>query len=296
MKKIKNHAAIFPIVVLTLGALFFVTPAVMAQEAENLTLAKKLVEQAQLHELSALGMRLAVRRAVADGKATQAFLECVSAVPSGVFSTPITALYATKLTSSELTSALGFFESGAGKKYIAYSFRRLQTQAGFTPAAPAVTVTAEEQRSIENFLSSALGNQLSGAQSPLGTAARSEISKVVAPILAGCGRHGHGPIPTQGTSVGEYVSAIVRVVKGNLLYAGDLSRVEGNPQASFRVEQLPTGEVAAVKIIQSSGHPDFDDAALKAIHKSSPLPKRADGIVERLIILNFSMKETPSSE
>jgi colicin import membrane protein len=65
----------------------------------------------------------------------------------------------------------------------------------------------------------------------------------------------------------------------------------GNPKASFRVEQLPTGEIISVRKIKSSGVAAFDDAVEKGIIKSSPLPKKKDGTVERSLVVDFSMKD-----
>jgi colicin import membrane protein len=87
-----------------------------------------------------------------------------------------------------------------------------------------------------------------------------------------------------------YVAAITAKVKGNTSYAGSLDE-PGNPTATFRVEQLPTGEIISVKKIKSSGVPSFDDAVEKGITKSSPLPKKKDGTVERSLVIEFHMKD-----
>ena len=59
----------------------------------------------------------------------------------------------------------------------------------------------------------------------------------------------------------------------------------------FKVEQLPTGEILSVRLSKSSGVPQFDEAVERGINKSSPLPKKKDGTVERTIVVNFSMKD-----
>lgn len=87
-----------------------------------------------------------------------------------------------------------------------------------------------------------------------------------------------------------YSAAITAKVKGNTSYAGSLEE-PGNPTATFRVEQLPTGEIISVKKIKSSGVPSFDDAVEKGITKSSPLPKKKDGTVERSLVIEFHMKD-----
>lgn len=87
-----------------------------------------------------------------------------------------------------------------------------------------------------------------------------------------------------------YSAAITAKVKGNTSYAGSLDE-PGNPTATFRVEQLPTGEIISVRKIKSSGVPSFDDAVEKGITKSSPLPKKKDGTVERSLVIEFHMKD-----
>jgi colicin import membrane protein len=46
-----------------------------------------------------------------------------------------------------------------------------------------------------------------------------------------------------------------------------------------------------VKKTKSSGVPAFDDAVEKGISKSSPLPRKKDGTVERSLEINFRMKD-----
>ncbi len=87
-----------------------------------------------------------------------------------------------------------------------------------------------------------------------------------------------------------YQAAIAAKIKSNANYAGDTD-VAGNPTVSFKVEQLPTGEVVSVRKVKSSGIPEFDDAVERSINKSSPLPKKKDGTVERSLSVNFHMKD-----
>jgi colicin import membrane protein len=87
-----------------------------------------------------------------------------------------------------------------------------------------------------------------------------------------------------------YVGKLTALIKSNTTFAGSTD-VPGNPKAVFRVELLPTGEILSVRLSKSSGVPQFDDAVERGINKSSPLPKKKDGTVERTIVVNFSMKD-----
>lgn len=87
-----------------------------------------------------------------------------------------------------------------------------------------------------------------------------------------------------------YIAGITAKIKANTTFLGSTD-VPGNPRAQFKVEQLPTGEIISVRMTKSSGVPSFDDAVEKGIIKSSPLPKKKDGTVERTLSIGFSMKD-----
>jgi len=71
----------------------------------------------------------------------------------------------------------------------------------------------------------------------------------------------------------DYAAKIRGKVKGNIVLPPS---IQGNPEAVFTVNQLPSGEVLDVKLKRSSGNPALDDAIERAIRKSSPLPKPDD--------------------
>ncbi len=123
-------------------------------------------------------------------------------------------------------------------------------------------------------------------------AQRAEDMKRMMAAAAGSGTSNTGTA-AQSSAPGRdksYVAAITAKVKGNTSYPGSTDE-PGNPTASFRVEQLPTGEIISVRKIKSSGIPAFDDAVEKGITKSSPLPKKKDGTVERSLVIDFHMKD-----
>jgi colicin import membrane protein len=77
-------------------------------------------------------------------------------------------------------------------------------------------------------------------------------------------------------AIADYVSKIRGRIRGNIVLP---SEIKGNPEAVFDVTQLPSGEVLAVKLRQSSGNALLDTAIERAILKSSPLPKPDQGDV-----------------
>jgi colicin import membrane protein len=120
------------------------------------------------------------------------------------------------------------------------------------------------------------------------------LAKLRADALRGianaAGATGSAPKATAPRSDTGYLASITSKIKSTTTYAGSTD-VPGNPKVTFRVEQLPTGEILSVKKIKSSGVPAFDDAVEKGIIKSSPLPKKKDGTVERSLVVDFSMKD-----
>jgi colicin import membrane protein len=87
-----------------------------------------------------------------------------------------------------------------------------------------------------------------------------------------------------------YIAGIAAKIKSNTTYPGSTD-VPGNPEVVFQVEQLPTGEILSVRKTKSSGIPAFDDAVERGINKSSPLPKKKDGTVERSLPVSFKLKD-----
>jgi colicin import membrane protein len=117
---------------------------------------------------------------------------------------------------------------------------------------------------------------------------KQELQRMMA--QAGSGTSGSAAKSTAPRMDSGYIAAITAKIKSNTTYPGSTD-VPGNPKVSFQVEQLPTGDIISVKMIKSSGLPAFDRAVENGIHKSSPLPHKKDGTVERTLLVDFSMKD-----
>jgi colicin import membrane protein len=86
-----------------------------------------------------------------------------------------------------------------------------------------------------------------------------------------------------------WIDKIRAKIRGNIVLPPD---IQGNPQAEVLVTLLPTGEVLEAKLVISSGHRAYDDAVMRAILKSSPLPKPdTPGLFERNLKLTFHPKD-----
>jgi colicin import membrane protein len=87
----------------------------------------------------------------------------------------------------------------------------------------------------------------------------------------------------------EWIDRIRAKIRGNIVLPPEL---KGNPEAMVLVTQLPTGEVLDAKLVISSGNTAYDDAVLRAILKSSPLPKPdTPGLFSRDLQLKFRPKD-----
>jgi colicin import membrane protein len=107
---------------------------------------------------------------------------------------------------------------------------------------------------------------------------------------AGSGGSGSAARSTAPRMDSGYQAAIASKVKSNTNYTGSTD-APGNPRVEFQIEQLPTGEIISVKKTKSSGLPGFDEAVEKGIIKSSPLPRKKDGTVERSFPISFKLKD-----
>jgi colicin import membrane protein len=71
----------------------------------------------------------------------------------------------------------------------------------------------------------------------------------------------------------DYANKIRIKVRSNIALPPS---IQGNPEAVFEVNQLPSREILSIKLKRSSGNPALDAAIERAIQKSSPLPSPDD--------------------
>jgi len=105
--------------------------------------------------------------------------------------------------------------------------------------------------------------------------------------VAAKGSSGTAAQSTGGKVDGGYQAAIRAKIKSNLIYG----TVDDTLKATYEITQLPTGEIIGVRKVKGSGSPAYDSAIENAIAKSSPLPKKKDGTVEREFTADFNMKD-----
>jgi len=90
--------------------------------------------------------------------------------------------------------------------------------------------------------------------------------------------------------VGQFRNQISAKVRGNTRLPDNLV---GNPEVRCLVRLLPTGEVQSVRVTRSSGNVAYDDAVVRAIEKSSPLPLPEDRDARAQFVPELSFVHRP---
>lgn len=73
--------------------------------------------------------------------------------------------------------------------------------------------------------------------------------------------------------IADYQERIRQKIRSHIRLPRNLT---GNPEAVFRVELLPNGEVQRAVLVRQSGQPAYDQEVERAILKASPLPMPPD--------------------
>ena len=90
----------------------------------------------------------------------------------------------------------------------------------------------------------------------------------------------------------SYLNRLRARVKTNITFSdSQLQSIQGNPAAEVEVIVRPTGQIIGMKLSQSSGNSDWDQAVLKAIEKAAYLPRDENGEIPSKIPFVFRPRE-----
>jgi colicin import membrane protein len=89
-------------------------------------------------------------------------------------------------------------------------------------------------------------------------------------------------------SVSRYADQVQQRVKPNIIF--DATTLTGNPKTVVSVQCAADGAILAVRIVQSSGHPGWDEAVVRAVRKSDPLPRDTNGRAPAHFTITFQPK------
>lgn len=93
---------------------------------------------------------------------------------------------------------------------------------------------------------------------------------------------GRPSTPDRGM-VNEFVAQVTKKIRENIIEPPSSNGLK----STFKVIQLPTGEVISVELTSSSENVKFDDAVKRAIYKSSPLPLVEGRILSPTIMVTY---------
>ncbi|PIF78186.1 protein TonB [Variovorax sp. 54] len=95
-----------------------------------------------------------------------------------------------------------------------------------------------------------------------------------------------GAQPAARRDWGQMVAAAVRP---NIIFAAD---VRGNPTVEFTLDLAPSGKILNATLLKSSGIPEWDNAALRAIRKTEYMPLPDQGAVPSQMVLALRPKNS----
>ncbi|MDN8614609.1 cell envelope integrity protein TolA [Variovorax ginsengisoli] len=106
--------------------------------------------------------------------------------------------------------------------------------------------------------------------------------------MAGSG--GEGAAAKSSGPSGSYGGKVAAAVRPNVVFP-DADLVSGNPGAEFDVRLAPDGTIVGTpQLVKTSGLPNWDDAALRALQKTEKLPRDIDGTVPARLIVTLRPK------
>jgi colicin import membrane protein len=87
----------------------------------------------------------------------------------------------------------------------------------------------------------------------------------------------------------SYVGKLAKRIRDdNLVYTGG---APDNATVEVTIRSAPGGTLLGREVVKRSGHPDWDDAVLRAIDKAGALPRDNDGRVPREITIAFRRRD-----
>lgn len=105
------------------------------------------------------------------------------------------------------------------------------------------------------------------------------------------GATGSGGTGSAAVSAGPsatYGGLVTARIRPNIVYTGTAS---DNAAAEVEVRAAPGGTIIARRLVKSSGHPDWDEAVLRAIDRTPALPRDTDGRVPATLIITFRPRD-----
>lgn len=111
---------------------------------------------------------------------------------------------------------------------------------------------------------------------------REQLARMMGQVGASGGPEARGSAQQSSGPSSGYGARVRAKVSPNIRYTEDFSR---SLRTEIEVRALPDGTITARRVVDSSGNPAWDEAALKAIDRTGSLPRDVDGRVPSPIII-----------
>lgn len=93
---------------------------------------------------------------------------------------------------------------------------------------------------------------------------------------------------SQASGPAGYAARVSARIRPNVVFT---DTVPGNPLAEVEVRLTPQGQILSARLTRSSGHPAWDQAALRAVERTGTLPADVDGRVPPTMLLGLRPRE-----
>jgi len=70
-----------------------------------------------------------------------------------------------------------------------------------------------------------------------------------------------------------------------------VGQVQGNPSTSVEIKCTEDGKIIGVRLVESSGKKEWDEAVLKAVVNTGILPLDNNGKIPSVLMINFKPNE-----
>lgn len=167
----------------------------------------------------------------------------------------------------------------------------LQTQKRRQAAAAAAAAAAEAARQAEQRERKAreAERQAAAQQQRQSELARLQaMANNAAPATGGAGGRSGTGAGAGGTASPGYADKVRRRVLPNIIFTEE---VAGNPTAVVSVRMAPDGSLLSVRLAKSSGNAGWDNAVLRAVERSDPLPRDENGMAPSNINIYFQPRD-----
>ena len=173
----------------SLVLLFSLAP--IALHAADASKGRTLVRAMRSDEIAVASAKHAFLTGAVEERYGKASASCVKKLPYAQFTPGSARVVDTVLKPQEIDTALAFFQSPAGAKYVEGLIRRLRARQGDDTALPEVDgkeeISAEQMASIAEFSRSDLGRKIMGKEMTESPAALAYGREILAAIAAKCG-------------------------------------------------------------------------------------------------------------